>query len=281
MTAVALALGASLGWGGANFVAGLSTRRLPFVLVLAASQAAGLVVLAVLVLALERTAPAADAVAIALTGSIVGFSGLAALYRGLAAGPMSIVAPLGGTAAAVPVVVGVARGERPSAVQGAGVALALLGIVLASRERDGRAVGGRLAAGVVLALLGAAGLGVGLLTVDAVADRAPSALWATLLLRISPTALTLVALAAVRPPLRQGRAPLAALVAIGLLDTAATMLFAAASTRGLVPVVAVLGSLHPIVVVVLARALLAERITGVQHAGVAAALGGITLVSAG
>ena len=71
------------------------------------------------------------------------------------------------------------------------------------------------------------------------------------------------------------------LIAVGVADTTATLLYAAASTRGLLSVVAVLASLYPVVIVALARVVLHERVARPQLAGVAVALCGVALVSAG
>ncbi len=282
MTAVALALAASLSWGAADFVGGLWARRMSLAVVMTVSQAAGLVLLAGAVVVLERRLPSLGATALALGGSTIGFWGLVALYRGLAVGPMSIVAPIGGTSAAVPVLGGVARGERPGSVQTAGVVLALAGIVLASREAERETWrDARLTTGVVYGIAAAIGLGFGLVFVDAVSDRTGSALWTTLLMRISPTSLSIAAALVLHARLPRAPRAVVPLLAIGVLDAAATALFAASSTRGLVSVVAVLASLYPVVVVVLARAVLTERIARVQQVGVALALAGVALVSAG
>ena len=72
-----------------------------------------------------------------LLGSLAAIVGLGALYRGLAVGSMSVVAPISATAVIVPVVVGVATGDRPSAVQAIGIAIAIAGVVMASREPRG------------------------------------------------------------------------------------------------------------------------------------------------
>jgi len=282
VTAVALALAASLTWGAADFTAGVATRRLSLAAVLAVSQAVGLAAVGVAAALFDRDAPGTGALALALGGSTIGFAGLAALYAGLAAGPMSIVAPIGGTAAVVPVAVGVARGERPSTLQAVGVLMALAGIVLASREAErtsGRA--GSLAPGIAFGVVGAVGLGFGLVFVDAVSDRTESALWTTLLMRISPTAISVAAVLLLHAHVPATARALAPLAAIGLLDTAATALFAAASTRDLVSLVAVLASLYPVVVVLLARLVLNERIARIQQLGVACALAGVALISAG
>ena len=135
MTGPFLALAASLSWGVGDFLAGLSSRKLQLLTVLVISQAAGLTSLAVLVAVRGSGPPEARYLLYAALAGIAGAIGLAALYRGLAVGSMSVVAPISATAAVIPVVAGLITGERPSGAQGAGIALALAGVVLASRER--------------------------------------------------------------------------------------------------------------------------------------------------
>jgi drug/metabolite transporter (DMT)-like permease len=195
---------------------------------------------------------------------------------------MSVIAPISATAAAVPLAVGLARGERPSALQAAGVALALVGVALASREPVEEALGGsRLAAGFGFAVLAAIGFGFFFVAVDAASDGGAGVLWVTLVLRSASSGIVLLAALAVRPRLPGEPRTLAALVAVGGLDMCANAFFAAASTRGLVSVVSVLASLYPVVVVLLARTVLKERIARAQQAGVVLALAGVALISAG
>jgi drug/metabolite transporter (DMT)-like permease len=77
------------------------------------------------------------------------------------------------------------------------------------------------------------------------------------------------------------RRDLPLLLAVGAGDVGANALFAVASTHGLLAVVSVLSSLYPAVTVLLARVVHAERMTGVQNAGVAAALAGVVLIASG
>jgi len=294
---VALALGASLSWGLADFVAGLKSRTLSVVAVLVISQPAGLALVAVALLVWGGRAPGAGEAAWAAAAGAVGLLALASFSRGLAAGAMSVIAPITATAAAVPLAVGLARGERPSGLQAAGVALALVGVALASREpvEDSpqkvlrtswgpleEALGGsRLAAGFGFAVLAAIGFGFFFVAVDAASDGGAGVLWVTLVLRSASSGIVLLAALAVRPRLPGEPRTLAALVAVGGLDMCANALFAAASTRGLVSVVSVLASLYPVVVVLLARTVLKERIARAQQAGVGLALAGVALISAG
>jgi drug/metabolite transporter (DMT)-like permease len=107
------------------------------------------------------------------------------------------------------------------------------------------------------------------------------ALWATFAMRATTVPMILVAVLVLRPPTRELRASLRLIAAAGVGDTAATVLFGVATTRGLLSVVSVLASLYPVVLVALARFLLHERIAQHQLAGVGIALTGVCLISAG
>jgi uncharacterized membrane protein len=271
VAAIALALAASLAWGCSDFLAGLKTRELAVVWVLLVSQATGLVLIVGAALAWGEPLPGGDAALWAAGAGIAELIGFAALYRALAVGSMSIVAPLSACAAIVPVIVSLASGTAPTLVQGVGMALALGGAVLASAEP-----GGRRAAGVGLAVLAAFAFGVFFVGMDQAADDGP--LWAVALNRTAAVGALIVAAAWLRPrPLaRDAYAPLAM---VGALDVTANAMFAIALTVGMAAIVSVLGSLYPLATVVLARAVLNEQVTGSQRTGVMAALTGIALVS--
>jgi len=193
---------------------------------------------------------------------------------------MSVVAPISATAAAVPVLVGLAEGERPSGLQIAGMAAALAGVILASREpiEEGGPPPNRAAIG--LALVAAAGFGTFFVGIDrASADADVAGVIA--ISRSSSLALLVVAALVVRPALPRDGASLAALGMIGVLDLGANGLYALATQEGLLSVVSVLGSLYPAVTVVLARVVLAERVARVQEVGVVLALAGVVAISAG
>jgi drug/metabolite transporter (DMT)-like permease len=205
--------------------------------------------------------------------------GLAAFDRGLKVGAMGIVGPISACAAVVPLTYGLARGERPSALQLAGVALAVAGVITASVERHPETRAGQIGAGVGFALLAALGFGCSLI---ALSKAAPGGwAWAPLAMRSVSLPMALVALLVVRPVITRFRANGVLLAGVGVGDTAANMFIGTAFTRGLVSVVAVLGSLYPVVLVALARFLLHERIARHQLAGVAIALAGVALISAG
>ena len=102
-----------------------------------------------------------------------------------------------------------------------------------------------------------------------------------LLTPVAGRAVALVATLAVGVSLAMPRRVLIAVVAVGVCDVGANVLFALASTRGLVSVVSVLTSLYPAVTVALAAILLHERLGRVQLAGAAAVLAGAALLAAG
>ena len=276
MTAIALALAASLAWGVGDFLGGLSSRRLSALTVLALSEAAGLAAVAIAVAARGDPTPNGEALVLAAAAGIGGVVGLGALYRGMAIGAMAVVAPISTAAAVIPVVYGLARGERPSPLQLVGSAAVLLGVAATSYTRA--AEGARIAAGAGLALVAALGFGWYFVFIDGASDD--GVLWAVLVSRAVATLLALAA-AGARATLRLPRRAMPVVAAIGLFDVGANVLLAAALTKGYVSIVAVLASLYPVVTVALAITVLHERPARVQALGIAVALGGVAVISAG
>jgi drug/metabolite transporter (DMT)-like permease len=279
--AVALALSSSLSWGLADFLGGLQARRLTAFFVVAASQAAGLVAVAIAVACFAGAAPPVGDLVPAALGGAIGAVGLGAFYRGLSIGAMSIVAPIAATGVAVPVAVGLLSGDAPGPLQVAGMALAICGVLLASREApsavaEARAVSRR---SVGLALVAAASFGLFYVGLDASASDEP--LWAGLAARIGSLALLGPAVLLFRARVGPQVSALPLLGLIGVLDVGANVLFAFASRIGLLSVVAVLGSLYPVITVLLARFVLHERVRTVQQTGVLVTLAGVVLLAAG
>ena len=260
-----------------DFLGGVKARVLPALTVLACSQPIGLAAVAVAV-AIHGKGPPGLAVLWACLAAVFGTSGLVAFYRGMAAGAISVVAPIAGTAAAIPVAWGLATGDNPSSVQELGFVLALGGIVATSWER--RAESPRLAAGVGWAALTLVAFGGYYIPMHAASQE--DFLWASLLFRATSTSLVWVAVLALRQRVSGIRPHVLALAAIGVLDTGGNVLFAAASQEhGLVSVVSVLASLYPVVTVLLARLTLGERVQRAQEAGIVVTLAGVAMISAG
>jgi drug/metabolite transporter (DMT)-like permease len=280
VVAIVLGLGASLTWGVADFIGGIQSRRMPVVAVVLVSQLSGLGLALVIVAIRGKAPPGGDWAIYAALSSLGGIVGLTAFYRALSIGAMGVVAPLSSTAAVIPVVVGIAGGDRPSTLQAIGVALAITGVALAAREAGERAEdAGPVSTGAGLAPLSAAGFGVFFVAMDRASDA--DVLWAVTVNRALSVSLLGAALLAVRPRLGMRPRDLRTLAVVGMLDIGANGLFALASTKGLVSVVAVLSSLYPVVTVVLARFVLGERLHAVQRIGAAVALAGVALISGG
>jgi drug/metabolite transporter (DMT)-like permease len=276
---VLLALAASLTWGFADFGAGVGARRLPVLAVATIGQTAGLLLAGVVVLATSEATPSRTQLAWAAFAGLIGVIGIGAFYRALAIGTMGIVGPITATAAVVPLVYALARGERPSALQGAGVGLAIVGVIAASLEHVPERAGRRFGIGVGLALIAALSFGGSLIGLSRAAPGGTG--WAVFTMRATVVPLVLIAVLVLKPRLPGSSRAWLLLAGVGIGDTGATLLYGAASTRGLLSVVSVLSSLYPIVIVVLARVLLAERVARPQLAGVALALTGVALISAG
>ena len=276
MTPILLALGASLAWGVADFAGPLKGRTLGTLRVLLWAQVGGLVAIAGVV-AVRATAPREAAILLAVPAAISGILGLYAYYRGIATGTMSVVAPIAGASAIVPVLFGFAAGDRPSAPQLAGIAAAIVGVVLASREQQ--AGERRLAAGAGLALLAAVGFGFYFPPMHVAGDA--DFWWASLVFRATAAAVVAGIVVARRPSLRLRPVDLLVAAAVGIGDTIGNVLFAASSNSGLVSLTSVLASLYPIVTVLLAATVLHETVGRGQRVGIVLTLAGVVLIAAG
>ncbi|HUR14071.1 MAG TPA: EamA family transporter [Mycobacteriales bacterium] len=272
--AVVLALLSSVLWGWSDFVGGTLARRTPAAVVVAVSQVAALLALLPLVLALGAAPP--SLVPGLLAGLAAGL-GLGAFYAALAAGTMGVVAPIAATGAVVPVVVGLVRGEHPGALQATGIVVALLGVVLASGPELS---GGASTRPLLLAVVAASCFGTVMVLLAKGSEGSAGAVLVTMLaLRITEVGAVLPFAWRRRTTGLRGLVPI--LVLIGLVDVTAHTCFAYATRSGLLSVVAVLGSMYPVVTVLLARQLHHERLARVQAVGVLATLGGVVLLTAG
>jgi uncharacterized membrane protein len=282
MLAAVLALASSLSWGLSDFLGGFQSRRHQVLAVMLLSQGLALAILVVAVLAGAPTEHDAASTAWAAGVGVLGLLGLFAFYRALAIGTMSIVAPISATGVAIPVLVGLASGERPGALQVAGIALACAGVVLAGREAPSEDEAARRAgrASIGLALIAAVGFGTFFAGIDRAEETADVA-WVLLAARTADVAVLAIAALALRPRIPTGPAALAPIAAIGVFDLLANLLFVLATGRGLLSVVGVLGSLYPAVTVVLARVVLHERLSRAQNAGVLITLAGVVALAAG
>jgi drug/metabolite transporter (DMT)-like permease len=276
---IAFALAASACWGSADFLGGLKAKRYSALAVLLTIEVSGLLIVLIVMGVAQDPFPSTRATLCALGAGAAGIVALGAFYRALAIGTMSIVAPISATGVALPVVVGIATGDRPGPIVVAGLVVTTLGVILASREVHDdaeQAAAGRTS--IILALMAAVGFGAYFIGSDVAADD--SVLWTVLLGRLIavPFVGALVFARGVTLP-RGGDFWLLCLAGAG--DLSATSLYGLANTHGDLSIVSVVGSLYPIATVVLARAVLNESVRKVQAVGVMAALTGVALIAVG
>ena len=278
MLALAISLASAASWGVSDFLGGLQSRRLSVLAVLAVSQPAGLLLIALLVVLFGADPVSAEKLAIAFFAGAAALAGLGAFYAAMAMGTVSVVAPIASLGVIVPVTFGLAQGEEPGAVQLAGLVVAVAGVVILSYEEHPEH-SGVARRSIVLAILAGLGFGVFFTGIDAASPDRPG--WAIFAVRVGGVSAVALALLVSRPRLDGVMAAIPVLVAIGMFDIVANALFAVASTKGILPVVAVGGSMYPAFTIALAHLVLGERLATIQWAGVALALVGVGLIASG
>lgn len=275
--AVFLALISAGTYGVGDFCGGMAARRVPATTVLLWSHLVGLGLLLVSATVVSGTATAGDLL-IGGAGGLCGAAGVGFLYKGLSVGPMSVVAPITALlSAAVPVLVGLLEGERPSPTAAVGMAGALLAIVLVSAEGRGwvrpsdlRGIGFALAAGM--------GFGLFFIALSHVGDD--SGLWPLVAARVASVSVVGALALLGRVPRALPRSDARAFtVGAGALDTAANVLYLLAVRQGMLSVVSVLAALYPVSTVVLAHVVLHERFAKIQRFGIAVALPAVILMT--
>ncbi len=282
---VVLGLASAAAWGSADFSGGLAGRRGPLFGVVFFSQILGLVVaLGVAAVRGEVTPTSAD-VGIAIVGGILGGVGIAALYGGLAAGRMGVVAPISGVlSAVVPVTAGILLQGLPGPAALIGIVLALVAVVLVSSapgSSTNASLGrfGRLPADVPIAIV--AGTSLGLLNL-VISRLSPGSVFAPLvIMRLVEGLLIGTVILAIRRPWRVPRGIWPLVLIAGGLDMAGNGLFVLAAQAGRLDIAAILSSLYPVATLILAAAVLKEKIAGIHALGVVAAVAAIVLVRIG
>jgi drug/metabolite transporter (DMT)-like permease len=275
---LAISLASACSWGISDFLGGLQSRRIAVLAVLAISQSFGFVLALLAVPALGADSIPAGDLAVAFVAGAASLGGLGAFYAAMAMGTISVVAPIAALGVVIPVAFGLARGEEPTVIQLAGLVVAIVGVVVLSYEEDPRhqPVARR---SILLAIGAAVGFGLFFTGLDIASSDRPG--WAIVSTRAGGIVAMAAAVVAVRPRFAGVSRAWPALLAIGFFDMLANTLFAVASTRGLLAVVAVGGSMYPAFTIALAHLVLGERLRLSQRLGVAAALAGVGLIAGG
>lgn len=274
------ALLSSVLWGTSDFLGGTASRRLSPIAVVVTSEAIGLLGPIGVAVAIGAFSSPTGYLGWAVLGGIAGTGGIVAFYRALATGTMGVVAPIAALGVILPVAVGLGQGDRPSLLQGVGIAIAVTGVVLASGPELTSPEQSRAAAArpLLLAVVAAVGFGVVFVALE---HGAKTSTVMTLVVMRTTSVVLLVGFAALTGwgQLRIDVRDLPLLAVIGGFDLGANATFAYATRHGLLSVVAVLSSLYPAMTVILARVVHSERLRAVQLVGVLGALVGVALIA--
>jgi uncharacterized membrane protein len=277
--AVLLGLLAALSWGTGDFAGGLATRRAAETAVVLGTETVGLVLLLVIA-PFGGGSPHASDLGLGAVAGLVGVGGLALLYRGLARGRASVVAPLSAVGAAVlQVAWGLAGGEQPGGWAIACIVLALvaIGVVAGSADAPSEVAGMTRREELLCGLGAAVGFGAYLILISETSSGA--GLWTVVVARIAPVVVLTAVLALARRPLVPARRALPLVSLSGVTDAGANALLLVAVRTGLLTVVAPVANLYPAVTVVLARAFGHERIGRLRLAGLVLAVASLVLIS--
>ena len=273
-----LAILSSILWGGADFFGGKLSKRYQAIAVTAVSQAFGLLIgITIILVSSSWIKPNLSWDGYFLSGvcaGLLGFLGLIAFYTGLATGRMGVVAPISALSVLIPLTIAFINGEKPSSTQLLGMSIALTGAVFASGPE---LKGGLAVKPIVLAVIAAFGFGTAIAFIAR--GSASSAIMTMTTMRFSTFIVALFLFARFRTTGGFKKKDMPVLVGIGAADFIANLLLGVATTKGLVSLAVVLGSLYPIVTALLAFKILHERLHKIQYVGVGFAIAGVAVIS--
>jgi drug/metabolite transporter (DMT)-like permease len=272
----ALAVLSSITYGAADFLGGLAAKRSSTFSVVVVSQLAGLILMLFSLPFLPPASPTAIDIAWGVASGLAGGIGVALLYRGLAIGVMSVVAPVTAVCAVIiPLVAGLVLGERPTALALVGVLLAIMAIVLVSQSGHIEE-GNRATTGLGIAI--ASGFAIGIFLVFLQRTGPSAGLWPLITARCVSVAFFTAAGLISRETLIPWRKSMPIIIGGGALDMVANILYLLAVRQGLLSIVATLTSLYPASTIILAQVVLRERLRPLQQGGVACAVLAIVLI---
>ena len=278
MLPITLSIFACFGWGIADFIGGLKSRSLPTLSILTISSLIGTFLLGIILLSLNSPLPNDPLLLWAIPAGIIGVAAMFLLYRSLAIGTISILAPISATGVILPVIWGIISGDTLSGLCSLGIAIAILGSLLAVMENDSKKNKRKLTKGVGLATGSAFFVGLYFITMDAACTHHP--IWASMIMRSSTLIVLIPLLFFAKITIKIGKAQFPPILLMGVMDTMAAFCFAVATSKGMLSQVAVISSLYPAVTIILSAVIMGERIQKIQFSGVILAIAGITLISA-
>ncbi len=268
----------ALMYGTGDFCGGLASKKQSTVVVLFFSQLVGLAGALAAALALGQGQPRPADLLWGIAAGVTGTAGLAALYRALASTLVAVASPVAAvTGAVIPVLLGIAAGERPSLLAWVGIGLAVPAIALLAGGPAGKAGGGAVRRAALLGT--AAGVGFGLFFFCISWTSHESGIWPLAAARVATLTLVSVFALAGRRSLRPRADGIAVVLLAGALDMGANIAFLLAARMGLLTITAVIASLYPGPTVILAMIVFREKLTVVRALGLVLALAGVACIS--
>ncbi|MCD4677989.1 MAG: DMT family transporter [Desulfobacula sp.] len=278
MLPITLSILACFGWGIADFIGGLKSRNLPTLSILVISSVTGTFLLGIMILLLNSSLPNDPQLIWAIPAGLIGIAAMFLLYRSLAVGTMSILAPISATGVILPVIWGIFFGDTLSGLCILGIVIAIIGSLMAVMENDLERKKKKLTKGVGLAIGSAFFVGLYFITMDMACTHHP--IWASMIMRSSTLIILIPLLFFTKVTINIGKIQLTPILLMGVMDTMAAFCFAIATSKGMLSQVAVISSLYPAVTIVLSTVITGERIQKIQVSGVILAITGVTLISA-
>lgn len=271
-----LALLSSVVWGTSDFFGGTLARRRPPIAVIGGSQPFGLALVVLIAVVFGHWQLQTEVLLYGAISGAIGLIGLMSFYAALASGRMGIVSPIASMGVIIPLLIGLARGENPTGLEMFGIVVAVIGMVLASGPEIS---GGAPAKPVILALVAALTFGVAIYFMALGGSINPT--MTIIVMRVVQVSIVLVIAISVRNIGGLDRKDIPTLILIGTTDAAANLLFATAAAIGLLSITSVLGSLFPVVTVILAWWIHKERLLPIQYVGIIATMFGVLSITFG
>ena len=271
-----LALLSSVVWGTSDFFGGTLSRKRPPIAVIGGSQPFGLGLVVLIALVFGRWQLQSDVLLYGALSGVIGLIGLLSFYAALSTGRMGIVSPIASMGVIIPLLIGLSKGEQPTRLEMFGIVVAVIGMVLASGPEIS---GGAAAKPVILALVAALTFGIAIYFMALGGTVNPT--MTIVVMRVVQVSIVVVIALCVRHIGGLTRQDVPTLALIGGTDAAANLLFATAASIGFLSITSVLGSLFPVVTVVLAWWIHKERLAWIQYVGIGATMLGVLSITFG
>lgn len=285
MSAIAAALATACCWGIADFLGGIRARRMSWLALVWISHCYGLAIMAALVLLSGGVELATESMTWSVGAGVAAGGAAFCLYGALAIGPISVVAPISALGSGLPVVAGILGGDQLDLLQSVGIPVTLFGVTLAALAAHPgpppvERLTPRSAVGIRLAVVAACLIGFTMYAWARAADLGASSVAVVGVARAADVVVLSLAVGVTRPVLPRVRQT-GVLLALGVLESMAILLFTFATTQGALSVVSVISAVYPVVTIALSVLIMGERLRCLQAVGVVTAFIGLALLVSG